>query len=133
MGRPAAETKGSIDTAVDLLVYSLKYQTYLADLNTAVARSLFGGSGLDMPYSDGLAGFEYLLSRVDLSGADVNHQAVGDAATAVLARFGELEPCFGGVSPVHPVSVRLVRVQALTEPAACLVVALHREAPGLVG
>jgi hypothetical protein len=53
------------DTAADLLVYCLRYQAYLADLDQETAARLFGRSGIRPPYSDGPAGFETLLSRAD--------------------------------------------------------------------
>src|SRR5216683_2684472 len=64
-GAPATAGESWLDTAVDLLVYCLKYQAYLADLHSGTAARLFGGSGFRPPYSDVPAGFEVLLPRAD--------------------------------------------------------------------
>lgn len=115
------------DTAADLLVYCLKYQAYLADLDRETATRLFCGSGVNPPYSDGPAGFEALLSRTDLGPVAVAGQPTADAARCVVSRFGELEACFRDVSSTQPVLVRLARVQALTDAAAVLAGAQRRE------
>lgn len=122
-----------LDTAVDLFVYALKYQTYLADLDSEVAQRLFRQSGISDPYSDGPAGFEYLLSRVDLSALDAERVTVTEAASRVTTRFGELEACFTGVSASHPVAVRQSAVEALTDATMRLIGALSREIPALYG
>ena len=51
-GAPATAGESWLDTAADLLVYCLKYQAYLADLDRETAVRLFGGSGIRPPYSD---------------------------------------------------------------------------------
>jgi hypothetical protein len=92
-GEPTRD-ESAVDTAVDLLVYSLKYQTFLADLDVDVAAKLFGGD-VPPPYSDGTAGFDALLERCDLlplgrpDGASVETAAttVGDAFSAVEQRI----------------------------------------------
>jgi len=132
-GAPASHDEAALDTAVDLLVYCVKYQTYLADVDVAVADTLFRGGGLDPPFSQGYAGFEYLLSRVDLSALAVGDQTVVDAIARVLKRFEELQDCFIGLNAAHAPAVRLLHVQSLTDAAAGLLVALHRGPSGLVG
>jgi hypothetical protein len=52
-GGPTTADESLRDTAIDLMVYGLKYQTYLADLDPVVAKKLFVGSDLSLPYSDG--------------------------------------------------------------------------------
>lgn len=132
-GAPASQDEAALDTAVDLLVYCIKYQTYLADLDTDTADTLFHQSGLDPPFSQGYAGFERILSCVDFSTLDIGDQTVDKSIARVLKRFGELEACFVGVNAVRPPAVRLLHLQSLTDTAACLLVALHRESRGLVG
>ncbi|MGH3829456.1 MAG: hypothetical protein ACRDRS_03235 [Pseudonocardiaceae bacterium] len=124
-GGPITADESLRDTALDLLVYSLKYQTYLADLDPVVAEKLFAGSDLGLPYSDGPGGFEYLLSQVDLLGADVQGMPLVDAAGFVLTCFDELEACFAGLATTAPVHVRLVRAQELTGAAVCLLAAFR--------
>lgn len=131
-GAPASQDEAALDTAVDLLVYCIKYQTYLADVDVSAADVLFRESGLDPPFSHGCAGFEHLLSHVALSASGIGDLAVDNAAAAVLTQFDELQACFIGINAVHPPAARLFRVQSLTDAAACLLLTLHREPPGLV-
>ena len=126
-GAPATAGESWLDTVADLLVYCLKYQAYLADLDQETAARLFRGSGVRPPYSDGPAGFEALLSRADLGPVAVAGQPAAEAARCVVSRFGELEACFRDVSSTQPVLVRLARVQALTDAAAVLAGALRYE------
>jgi hypothetical protein len=128
-GAPATADESQLDTAVDLLVYCLKYQAYLADQDAETAARLFGSSGTCPPYSDGPAGFEALLARADLAAVtDPGHPAAW-AARLVVARFAELQACFDQTASTQPVSVRLTRLQSLTSAAAGLAGALRREHP----
>jgi hypothetical protein len=126
-GAPATAGESWLDTAADLLVYYLKYQAYLADLDRETATRLFGGSSIRAPYSDGPPGFEAPLSQADLGPIAVAGQPAAEAARCVTSRFGELEACFRDVSSTQPLPVRLARVQALTDAAAVLAGALRRE------
>jgi hypothetical protein len=126
-GAPATADESWVDTAVDLLVYCLKHQAYLADLDAGTAVRLFGGSGVRPPYSDGPAGFEALLSQTDLALVAVTGEPVAKAARCVVSRFAELEACFRDVSSTQPVRVRLARVQALTSATTALIGALRHE------
>lgn len=73
-GAPAG-SESLLDTAVDLLVYALKYETYLADHDAEVARSLYGCTG--STFSDGPAGFETVLMQrtFDIQTDDVTVEA----------------------------------------------------------
>ena len=126
-GAPATPDESWADTPADLLVYCLKYQAYLADLDSQAAVRLFGGSGARPPYSDGPAGFELLLSCADLGPLAVAGLPVTEAAADVVAGFGELEACFREAVSTRPVAVRLARVLALTDAAIAPVAALRRE------
>ena len=119
-GAPATAGESWLDTAVDLLVYCLKYQAYLADLHSGTAARLFGGS--DVP-----AGFEVLLSRADLRPLTVASQPVTEAAERVVSQFGELEACFHELTSTRPVPVRLDRLIALTDAAVALAGTFRRE------
>ena len=128
-GAPATRDESVLDTAVDLLVYSLKYQTYLADQDGEVAISLFGvATG---PFSDGRGGFEALLDALDLRMLDDEWSApgVGEAGTAVIAAFSELEMCFATGAVASPAPERWNRAVALTRAAGQTVAALRRESP----
>jgi hypothetical protein len=126
-GAPATAGESCLDTAADLLVYCLKYQAYLADLDPEAAARLFGGSGVRPPRSDGPPGFEVLLSQADLGPVAVASQPADEAAECVVSRFGNLEACFHEVTSTQPVPVRLARLMALTDAAIALAGALRRE------
>ena len=130
-GAPPTWDESWLDTAVDLLVYCLKYQTYLADLDTGVAGLLFDASTVSQPYSDGPPGFDLLLSRADLESPEAGGLPVPEAAAQVFPRFGDLEACFQGLSGTQAPGARLRRVQALTDAALCLIAALKSEHPEL--
>jgi hypothetical protein len=125
-GAPATADETRVDTAVDLLVYCLKYQAYLADLDPGTAARLFS-SNTGPPYSDGPAWFEALLSQTDLAPVAVTSEPVTEAARCVVSRFAELEICFRDMSGAQPAGVRLGRVQALTRATIALVGALQHE------
>jgi len=129
-GAPAMAGESWFDTAVDLLVYCLKYQAYLADADLGLAGPLFGSSGARPPYSDGPAGFEALLSRADL-GLLAGTMKAAEAGGRVVARFGELEACFRDLTGTEPAAVRLARAEALAGAALGLIGALRREHPDL--
>lgn len=61
---PAGDPESWSDTVTDLAIYLIKYLTYLADVDSEVAQTLFGG---DSPhgYSDGVEGFEFLLTALE--------------------------------------------------------------------
>jgi hypothetical protein len=130
-GGPATRDESLMDTAVDLLVYCLKYQTYLADLDPTAAQALLSActDAVASPYSDGPAGFEHLLARLDLAGLNRPEATLQAAAAWATACFDELEACFVGLTTPHLAVARLVRVQALTSSAVSVVGALNREDP----
>ncbi len=124
-GAPATPDESLLDTAVDLLVYSLKYQTYLADQEPEIAAAIYPDGASVPPYSDGPAGFEELLGRLDERGAALPS---GEAVQHVLMAFAELEACFGDTPA--PVGRRAVEAMTLTHTAVVLVRSLIREVPG---
>ena len=127
-GAPVTRDESLFDTVVDLLVYGLKYQTYLADQSGAVADTLFGGSGLARPYSDGLNGFEALLNYLDLTSFDAADGPDPARATRrVLTSFADLETCFEGRQA--SVSRRSECTVVLTQAVVTLLGVLRREAP----
>lgn len=70
-GAPPSGDETLLHTAVDLLVYCIKYETYLADVDSDAAEKLFCKSELDWPFSQGYTGFEHLLSQMDLESLDI--------------------------------------------------------------
>jgi hypothetical protein len=130
-GAPVTRDENVLDTAVDLLVYALKYQTYLADQDTEVAAYLVGT--VQPPYSDGRSGFEALLDALDLTELDDAQTAPGvtKASAGVVAAFNELERCFAEPHAPTPAGERLKRAITLTAAATQVVAALCRETPAL--
>jgi len=127
-GAPTTPDESLLDTAVDLLVYSLKYQTYLADQDPAVAATLYEGCAAAPPYSDGPDGFEVLLNRLDVAPIESNAgQGTVQATQGVLIAFAELEACFRDTHV--PASQRAAEAIALTHAAVILIGSLTREAP----
>lgn len=128
-GAPPTQDESLFDTAADLLVYSLKYQAYLADLDQAVGHTLFGTSPVGPPYSDGPWGLEYLLDEVPLTSD--NGSTVVTAAERVATSFTDLEACFSLATATGAPVERLAQARALTGAAAVLVSSLIRETPDL--
>jgi hypothetical protein len=131
-GAPPTADESLLDTAVDLLVYSLKYQTHLADQDPAVAAALYPDDTPVPPYSDGKAGFDELLQRLDVTAVDRGTDLLTDQATQhVLTAFAELEVCFGGA--LAPVRHRGVKAATLTHATVVLIGSLIRKAPERYG
>jgi hypothetical protein len=127
-GATPTSDESLLDTSVDLFVYSLKYQTYLADQDQAVEGMLFRGSGAVQPYSDGLSAFEVLLARHGMTQLSQQGGPQTDQSTReVLEAFANLEACFQGTSATAP---RRAAIAAdLANAAVGLVGSLIREAP----
>lgn len=115
-----------LDTAVDLLVYCLKYQLFLADSDATVARLLFRESDLVGTFSDGTEGFEYLLDQANLTSlAGGGHLAISNAIDEVLGRFSKLEACFSGLAVQPKAPGRLIDVQHLADAAIGLIAVIR--------
>lgn len=121
------------DTSVDLLVYCLKYQTYLADIDNHIGVSLFepAQSLLKFPYSDGCESFDYLIKQTDLNMIDSGGKTIGEAVTQVLTGFTELERCFSDPGGPLSATIRLARVKQLADASIQLLSALKQEMPML--
>lgn len=61
---PADDPESWSDTVTDLAIYLVKYLTFLADADSAVAQTLYGGDS-SRGYSDGVEGFEVLLDHLE--------------------------------------------------------------------
>jgi hypothetical protein len=121
--------ENALDTAVDLLVYAIKYQTFLADLDPAVAAALFDPA-LPSPYSDGTAGFEALWVALPVEPLKVGYDTPIDEAVArVEAAFADLEHQFDAATPQAAVADRSASAAVLTRAAAVLVDAACRADP----
>ncbi|WNI17386.1 hypothetical protein [Actinacidiphila sp. ITFR-21] len=129
-GAPATYDESIFDTAVDLFVYGLKYQTLLADIDPTVAATLFADPGVVPPYSDGPLGFEFLLDHVVELRAD-QVPSVARATAVVADTFAGVESYFSPAAAVPEPMDRLARARAVTAAAWALIAALTREAPPL--
>jgi thymidylate synthase len=132
-GAPTTRDETLVDTAVDLLIYCLKYQTFLADADPGVAKQLLGDArfGLRSPYSDDLDALDVIAERTDLRAVAHSGECVGRAAEDVLARFADLEACFQGNEASKPATVRAERNQRLIVASVKLIGSLKRESPDL--
>lgn len=127
-GAPATPDESLLDTAVDLLVYSLKYQTFLADQSISVAAVLYPSATTSPPYSDGPNGFEELLDQLDITPIQGIHpRDLPEATHDVLSAFAELEVCFGDVPA--PISERAAKAIVLTQVSTTLLGSLIHHAP----
>lgn len=127
-GASVTPDESILDTAVDLLVYGLKYETFLADQDVRVAARLFDETGSAGAYSLGPTGFEVLLSRLDLTPLDqMEGLDTSRAARYVLTALADIEDCFRGTPP--PTERRLELAQILTLASVTLLGALRRESP----
>jgi NTP pyrophosphatase (non-canonical NTP hydrolase) len=128
-GAPALPDESLMDTVVDLLIYSLKYQTYLADLSTEIAAKLF--ANIPGPYSDGTSGFELLLDQIDLHSLQHGTENVQETAERAQSYFARLEGCFTTLEIDHPVSTRASLAMELTNATVSVIAALKRYSPAL--
>jgi hypothetical protein len=112
------------DTAVDLLVYCLKYQTYLADIDETIAQQLYGSADFGGPYSDGQRGFEYLLMNLDFMPENANPETTDSCIARIVDSFLRLERCFRGLDPATSISHRLECAKTLTALGSALITAI---------
>lgn len=127
-GAPTTPDESLLDTVVDLLVYSIKYQTFLADLDEFVARTLFQHASLTPPYSDGTDGFEALLSQTDLTCIErPRNRSLSEATAQVLNAFAAIEAAV--VEPVESANKRADYASALVAATVNLLGVLRLIAP----
>ena len=130
IGQDSDET--ALDTAVDLLVYSVKYSTYLMDTGEIATpgplRALAAG-----PFSDGLDGFDWVLRDLvtskepSLAPADTGVPRVQEAVTHVQEAYDALEAKVRATRAGGPNKAELV--ETLSQRALQLVLAIVDAAP----
>jgi hypothetical protein len=130
-GAQPARDESLIDTAVDLYVYCVKYQTYLADVDSDVRDLLFSGCGshITEPFSDGTSGFDFLAVASPPVSDDELPGSLPEAIRHVVSGFADLHSCFSTSSPACTPRVRLERLQTLTRQSLRLLALLEREQP----
>lgn len=123
VGGAAAGREALLDTVVDLLVYAVKYETFLADQSADVAEHLFANGG--ERFSDGPDGFEELMRARDVVGEVRTTRA--EAAEASTA-FDELD-AFLQLHPQSEWMEKLALAERLTATALRLVLAVALSDP----
>lgn len=128
--RETADGETNLDTVVDLFVYCLKHQTYLADQDAALAAQLFPPeTKLTSPFSDTTEAFDALVARRGLPELEVPHD-LARAVSGVIQAFAELEKCYSDLRTTSTPRERLARVQRLASAAVAVIEALARREPG---
>lgn len=129
-GANPSQDENTLDTAIDLFVYALKYITYLADQDPETAAMTFGEYRLPS-WSDGPAGFDRLIANYDMSIVERPPTAtVPEAVRNILTTFAELEQCFSQPAVAAPPRVRADLATSLAAQTLHLVAALRDEDPG---
>lgn len=118
VGGASAGREALLDTVVDLLVYAIKYETFLADQSTDVAGTLFPDGGGS--FSDGPDGFEELLRARD---AGDEAETINIEAAAASAAFDELD-AFLQLNPQGAWVEKLMLAERLSAIALRLTVAV---------
>jgi hypothetical protein len=92
---------------VDLYVYALKYQTFLADTDSAVLPETLPPGPEGTRSSDGPDGLERLLAVADLSCLDTDqNDPIADLVDSIQRTFADLEACFTNAAQPAPTSTR---------------------------
>ena len=124
-GAAGLRDENVMDTAIDLLVYCIKYKTFLADMDESVAALIFKRP-TNRPYSDGWDGFESALDTVALTAVDKSTARIDEASRTIVVRFGDLVACFSGVTALDTPSIRLDKVDLVIGATVDLMGALRR-------
>ncbi len=114
--------EAQLDTAVDLLVYCAKYETFLADADTRVAHDLFAG-WTGPPYSDSRVAVERILHGLAIP-QDAGNTNLADA---VSVSFKQLEESVLNLES-RPFQ-RYSYLRSLTRNALALAFQLSRNEP----
>jgi hypothetical protein len=112
-----------LDTAVDLLVYCAKYETFLADADPQIAHDLLPGWEGPPPYSETRVAVERILHGLAIP-ADVSDTDLTDAVIASFKRLAETV-----LNPESRPFQRYNYLQVLTRNALALAFHLDRDPP----
>ncbi|UYN82919.1 MAG: hypothetical protein KIT89_09380 [Microcella sp.] len=122
IGGSPSGSESLIDTAADLFVYALKYETYLADQDESAARAIFGRSGSG--FSDGPLGFEELITQRGLRG---DFGKIEAEVEAVVQQFDKVDKLVRLGSPSMEEKVAAAR--RLSDLAARVLMAVASGTP----
>ena len=82
------------ETVIDLFVYCIKFQTFLADTDSNVASRLFECNDCEPPYSDGTAAFEIILNSYNFEAGTKSDRNIIELSNNILCSFFALENCY---------------------------------------
>ena len=82
------------ETVIDLFVYCIKFQTFLADIDSNVRSRLFECNDCEPPYSDGTAAFEIILSGYNFETGTKSNKNIIELSDNILCSFSALENCY---------------------------------------
>jgi hypothetical protein len=133
-----SDDETALDTAVDLLVYCLKYETFLADQDAATELR-FALAPEIRPHSEGTEAVASLLAGVaemhrttfvdEGTGIPASKTEVGATTMEAVAAFDALTKSFHGVTAVSTVDERAGLVSKLTLLSYMLVLGLAEKYP----
>jgi thymidylate synthase len=115
----------ALDTAIDLLVYGVKYLTYLVDKGEAPVPATLAGN--DTPASDGLQGFNTLLENILAEPAEGT--PLDSAVQAITTSYQKLEDIVEERNTDTPEG-KTKALTSLIQESAALVSTLAEVAPG---
>jgi len=123
--------ESTVDTAVDLFVYALKYLTYLADQDPAAVPDLPDRSTAAGPWSDGPDGLEHLVAVFDLTALTdlIASPSLVPVAADVDRTFTELEACFPAAGSPAPLTTRARLAVDLAAQAVRAIAVLRETQP----
>lgn len=122
LGASASRDESLLDTAIDLHVYAIKYQTFLADTYPEVARALSVEALSASTFSDHTDGFELLLERAPALSRTGIPPTVESIAIQVDVAFNELDAAVQETTELgrrFEASEALVEVSAVAVWVAC--------------
>ena len=82
------------ETVIDLFVYCIKFQTFLADIDSNVTSRLFESNDCEPPYSEGTVAFEIVLSSYNFEAETKSDKNIIELSNNILSSFSVLENCY---------------------------------------
>lgn len=131
-GEASTTDENAIYTATDLFVYTLKYLTYLADLNADALPDVPALPSGTSTWSDGPYGFELILNATDLSALAAEPDVpLAQLIGAADRSFADLEGCFSPHGATATVQRRAELAQVLATDTVRILSRLRASRPAL--
>jgi hypothetical protein len=128
-GAPATADESFLDTCIDLYVYCVKYETFLADLDDQVVAHLWRNV-LTPPFSNGVRAFEWIVEREAFE-APSKPGSVADAVAATVSTFADVERSFADCAAALPPLERWAKAHELRTKGLDLVLVAATTHPEL--